>query len=120
MKSYKAKYFIFLLFSLVLILASVFTSQKSSSSDKSVSFGYPISFVRQDFSDYDPNAYYQAFSLKRENAQTEFLFGRFLVSLSGVFLGLSLLIYVLEIIDFKIRKLILGIIAKYKKRTIKS
>lgn len=119
MKSFNFKYIIILLFSLTLILASLYVSQKSSSINKLVSFGYPLGFVQQDFTAYDPHLYYQAFSLKRVDAQTTILWGNFFISWLTTFLLLVLGIYILEIVDFQTRKLLVRIIDNYKGRKLK-
>jgi len=106
----------------MLVFSSILIMQKSKvvmNVRDDIYFGYPVGFLRQDFNGYDSVNYYQSFSLKRENAETKFLWGRFAVSSVSVFVILSLLIYVLEIIDFQIRKLISKTIIKYKNRKIR-
>ena len=116
----KIKHIILIIFSVVLVLSSAFIAQKSSPNvyDKTVIFGYPLGFVKQNFNGYDPKNYYQDFSLKRQSAQTEFLLFNFTESFLIVFVFLEFFIYVFEIIDFEGRKIFLNIINKYKNKRI--
>lgn len=112
--SNKLKYFIIFLFSVVFTLTTVLISKKSNNNSNVVYFGYPIGFISQDFSSYDPISYYQTFYLNREGAYTNFLFFRFLLSLSIVFFSLKFVIYVLEFVYFFIFKYIYRVINKFK------
>jgi hypothetical protein len=91
-----------------LVFSSLLVSQKSIPSNKNsdVYFGYPIGFVKQDFSDYDPEMYYQSFSLKRDSAKTEFLLGKFIVSLLAVSCLIEILIYAMEFMIYMFWQLI--------------
>lgn len=59
------KQLLFLALALVLTLATLFFPVAVNSEDelKSADFGWPFSFVNQDFSRYDPDAYPQVFYL---------------------------------------------------------
>jgi hypothetical protein len=105
---YIAKQVVIFLFSMIFVLFTVGVIQKSNLSNQSgdVYFGYPFSFVKQNFSEYDSVLYYQKFSLERESAQTEFLFGRFIFSVSATFLFFNVLTSTLEVAYFKIKRLI--------------
>lgn len=112
------KHLIIFIFGILLVLISVNINQKSNYKngiDKIIYYGYPLGFVEQNFhNSRQAEIYYQQFSLKREDVDTKFLVGRFLVSLLCIFLFLEVLIYILEIIDFKIRVWLFNLIAKYR------
>ena len=105
MGHYIAKQAVIFLFSMIVVLFTVSVIQKSNPSNQSgdVYFGYPFGFVKQNFNEYDPVMYYQKFSLERESAQTEFLFGRFIFSVLAMFLFFGIIIRMLEIVYFKIK-----------------
>lgn len=105
---YIAKQVVIFLFSMIVVLFTISVIQKSNPSNQSgdVYFGYPFGFVKQNFSEYDSVLYYQKFSLERETAQTEFLFGRFIFSVLLAFLFFNFLIRIFEIAYFKIKRLI--------------
>jgi len=97
--------------------ASVFlVPEKTSSrnkSDKEVSFGYPFPFITQDFSEYDPVAYYQKIQIKKEKLSlAAFSFTNFFVSFVVTAAAVELLIYLLETADFKIRRLLTAFLKK--------
>lgn len=103
----RIKHGILLLVGLVLVGATVYVPMLSvnSSQMKSVSFGYPLRFVSQDFSDYDASFSYFPRYQKAE------LFKRpihgfnpfnFIFSWVIIFIILEVVIYVLEWLKYKI------------------
>lgn len=115
--SHKKKHLVIFAFALLLMAASVFlVPEKTSSrnkSDKEVSFGYPFPFITQDFSEYDPVAYYQKIQIKKEKLSlAAFSFTNFFVSFVVTAAAVELLIYLLETADFKIRRLLTAFLKK--------
>ena len=96
--------------SLLLIFATLFIPMPAQNSEqmKHVRFGYPFNFISQDFSGYDRSFHffprYQRF--ESNSPINDFSWIRFLFSFLIVFLFLSALIYILEIISFKIHRVI--------------
>jgi hypothetical protein len=114
----KKKHIIIFIFCIILVLASVFINRKSDSKngDKLIYYGYPLGFIEQNFYDYKyATLYYQNFDLEREETSYKIVYSGFVLSVFIVFVGLEILIYILEVIDFRARTLLLKIIAKYKK-----
>jgi hypothetical protein len=109
------KEFFLILASLIFVMSSVFVIQKSEPDnffDNNVVFGYPFGFIKQNFDDYDSDKYYQSFSLRRESANTQLMFGRFTLSLIITFSILEVLIYFFEIAYLKLRNILSKLINK--------
>ena len=104
----KIKHIILALVGLVLLSAIFVVPVKveNQASAKELAFGFPLAFVQQDFSeDYSENSiypWYQRFEIKRPI--TEFSAVKFIASFAVFFVGLELLIFVLE--QFKWRLLV--------------
>jgi hypothetical protein len=107
------KHFILFFCSFLILISSLYLPYPAENANelKDVKMGYPLSFVSQNFTEkYQKQISFfprwQKFDLDTQKVPFEFYFGKFAVSLSIVFLAVEFLIYVLEIIDFKIRKII--------------
>lgn len=110
--SLKLKHGIVAVFSFVLLISSIFIPSKVNSleEEKSVKFGFPFAFVTQDFSKNETTlffVYYQKFDPFYEKSSiNSFSIINFISSFFVVFATIEILIWFLEILDFKIRKLI--------------
>lgn len=94
----KTKHIILALASLVL-LGAVFAVPVKVNEKKDaekLSFGYPLPFVEQDFSEksFITFPWYQNFEIKRPVAG--FAWGNFVASFASFFLGLEILVFLLE------------------------
>ena len=110
--NFKLKHFIIIFFSFLFFLTTLFIPVKLENTNQmeNVKLGYPWSFVSQDFSKYNNGfesfPFYQRFEIKRIDEIKNFSIVNFFLSFFIVFLALELLIYVLEIADFRIRKIL--------------
>ncbi|MFA7209730.1 MAG: hypothetical protein WC120_05660 [Parcubacteria group bacterium] len=112
----KTKHIILALTSLVL-LGAVFTVPvkiNGKNDAKDLSFGYPFTFVKQDFSakSYISLPWYQNFEIKRPIA--EFSWGRFVASFASFFLGLELVVFILE----QLKRMVRVFFRKRKERKV--
>ncbi|MDP1884724.1 MAG: hypothetical protein Q8L10_05180 [Candidatus Moranbacteria bacterium] len=99
------KHIILALASLVLLGAVFVVPVKINSKEdaKNLSFGYPFAFVEQDFStkSFISLPWYQNFEIKRSVA--EFSWAGFTASFASFFLGLELVVFILELVKWRIR-----------------
>lgn len=108
----KMKHSILLFFSIVLLLATLFVPQKSDNIEqlKNVGLGYPIAFIYQDFSYADKSFSFfpcwHRLEFNNKDYPIKFKPTLFLLSLFILFIVVEFIVYLLEILDFKIRKLI--------------
>lgn len=108
----KVKHLTLLLFSVVLLSATLFVPRKADNRDgiKKLELGYPVAFVVQDFSNVDKHfSFYprwQRLDFNNKDYPIKFKPANFMLSLFILFVIIELIVYSLEILDFKIRKLI--------------
>lgn len=102
----KLKHLILAIFSFLILIATLYVPQKAGSEQQKgqVLFGYPFSFVSQDFSQYDSVRYYQSFGFQKDVSIANFSVVKFLLSLAVIFLLLEITIFALESFDFKVRQ----------------
>lgn len=104
----KVKHVIVAFFSLTLLFSTLFVQvmARNAEEEKNVKFGYPISFIVQDFSVFKDEfkffPIYENFQFKME-AIKSFSVMNFIGSYIIIFLSLEILICILETVDFKIR-----------------
>lgn len=105
----KLKHGILLLVSLSLVITSLYVWMPANNSAqmKELSFGYPFSFVSQDFSDFDKSfsffPRYERIDLFKRPVERFDIFN-FVLSLSVVFVILEAVIFFLEWAKYKIRE----------------
>lgn len=110
------KYSLIFLFSLLLVLASVYVIQKGSmSQEKNVYFGYPLAFAGQSFYNYDTVNYYQKFNFKKMFSGTEIFIDKLFASVFIVFVVTGLVIFILELIYSNFKDIVIKMILKNKK-----
>lgn len=108
------KQFLLAFFSLGLVLATLFVRMRVDThmEMKHTGFGYPFQFVFQDFSRYDQQdsffPSYPKIELKSENPIVGISVPYFLLSWASFFFGLEILIYILETLDFWVRRRFFG------------
>lgn len=107
----KIKHLIIFLFSLVLLLATPFILRRADNKEqlKNLPLGYPLAFVVQDSSyNIKTFAYFPNWDKLRPFDKNyhinRILWSRMLFSFLLIFFVLEATIFILEIIDFKIRK----------------
>jgi hypothetical protein len=102
----KTKHFLLGIACLALLLSTAMLPMRINEifDTKNLSFGYPIPFVSQDFSDntksYLGYPWYQRFELKRPISH--FSLSRFVVSFLVFFVGIEVLVLVLELGKIKV------------------
>lgn len=106
----RTKHLILFFFSLVLLFATLFVPRKSDNKEqiKNLELGYPMAFITQDLSfkgaSYFPT--WQKFEPFDKNCPIKnFFWPRLSISLLAVFLSLEIIIFVLESLDFRIRRI---------------
>lgn len=106
----KVKHLLIAIFSLALLISTLFVSGKVNNVEevKSVKFGAPFKFIGQDLSQSDifwfPD--YPKPKISREMKFNWFSLKNFLASFLIFFISLEIVIYILEWADFGIRKII--------------
>lgn len=102
----KKKHIILIISSILFLAATLYVPQKADVAKRNgyVSFGYPFSFITQNFSEYDPVNYYQRFGFREDAPIESFSVGNAILSLFSVFVILEILVLILETVDFKIRQ----------------
>ncbi len=102
------KHFLIFIFSGLFLMGTLFLFGKTSNQAniKKVEFGYPFSFLKEDFSDYNENF---SFFPRYFKLELKKLFWKnvnwinLLFSWLSIFFGLELIIYILEEIIFRIK-----------------
>ena len=93
----------------MLLLSTIFIAKNVNSKEqmKSAGFGYPLSFIFQDFSRFETDKsffpYYEKFDIKSLGEVKNFSIINFIASFLVFFLSVEIFVYVLEILDFKVR-----------------
>lgn len=103
----KVKHLILAVFSIILVLSSLFLSMPANNASqmKSIKFGYPLHFVSQDFSSYNAFSFfprYQKFEFNNLSKIVEFSISSFIISVILVFICIEVLIYFLEYLKYLI------------------
>lgn len=102
----KTKHIILGFFSLILLLGSLFLSSQAGNREElaRVKFGLPLAFIEQDFSEF--NSFFPVwinFDYKNWNT-VKFNVLNFLGSFLIIYVGLEILIYLLEILNGWVRE----------------
>jgi hypothetical protein len=109
--SVKFKHLFLLVVSIILVISSllIWVPDKRNSQAQDIRFGYPLSFVSQDFTIcpyFYTSSWYFKFSPSQKCPIKKIYPFQFIISWATVYLGLEIIVWILEKIKSKIKLLI--------------